>query len=142
MNELKRFNYLVSELDNCFHEIAVQQGLTDSASKILYTLLDSNGSCPLSQILRSTGIPKQTANSALRKLEAEGTLCLQQDSGRKKSVCLTENGWRLAEMTVGQVQRMENEILESWSEAERQLYLDLTQRYLNQLKAKSKELWT
>ena len=140
MNELKRFNYLVSELDNCFREIAVQQGLADSASKILYTLLDSNGSCLLSHILRSTGIPKQTINSALRKLESEGILYLQQEEGRKKAVCLTEAGMDLAEKTVGQVQRIENEILESWTEEERSIYLDLTQRYLTQLRDKAKEL--
>lgn len=140
MNELKRLNHLFSELNYVFHQLSLSQGLSDSASAILYTLWDNEGSCPLTQILEYTGIPKQTINSALRKLEHDGILFLEKSEGRKKTVCLTEAGIALAKSTVGRVIEAENALLDSWSEEERDQYLMLTQRYLEQIREKAEEL--
>ena len=140
MNEVSRYNHLNSEISNVFHEMSVTLGLSDSVSAILYTICNFGDSCLLSDIVRMTGIPKQTINSALRKMEAEEILCLENTEGRRKAVCLTEKGKLLAERTARRMIRMENEIFSSWTEEERSLYLGLTQRYLNQLKEKAKEL--
>ena len=140
MNELKRMNYLFSEMNYVFHQLSLSQGLSDSACAILYTLWDSDGCCPLKMILEYTGIPKQTVNSALRKLEQEGIVYLEKSEGRKKTVCLTQAGITLAKSTVGRIMEVENAILDSWSGKERELYLSLTQRYLDQFREKAKEL--
>ena len=94
----------------------------------------------LSDIVGMTGIPKQTINSALRKLEKEGFLHLETAGRRRKRVVLTESGKRLAEKTAGQMLRMEHEIFSSWKEEELAVYMELLQRYLVQLKDKAKEL--
>ncbi len=140
MNEVKRINYLHSEINNVFHEMSQQMGLSDSVSYILYTICNFGDSCLLTDIISMTGIPKQTANSALRKLESEGILRVEAVDCRRKRVILTEQGLILARRTAGEMIRMENEIFASWSEAERNLYLELTRRYLTQLKEKAKEL--
>ena len=140
MNEVKRINYLHSEINNVFHEMSQQMGLSDSVSYILYTICNFGDSCLLTDIISMTGIPKQTANSALRKLESEGILRVEAVDCRRKRVILTEQGLILARRTAGEMIRMENEIFASWTEAERNLYLDLTRRYLTQLKEKAKEL--
>ena len=140
MNQVKRINYLHSEINNVFHEMSQQMGLSDSVSCILYTICNYGDSCLLTDIINMTGIPKQTVNSALRKLEGEGYLRLETAQSRRKKVVLTEEGKLLTRKTAEQMIRMENEIYASWTEEERQLHLTLTQRYLDQLKEKAKEL--
>ena len=140
MNQVKRINYLHSEINNVFHEMSQQMGLSDSVSCILYTICNFGDSCLLTDIINMTGIPKQTVNSALRKLEGEGYLQLETAQSRRKKVVLTEAGKLLTRKTAEQMIRMENEIYASWTEEERQLHLALTQRYLDQLKEKAKEL--
>ena len=140
MNQVKRINYLHSEINNVFHEMSQQMGLSDSISCILYTICNFGDSCLLTDIINMTGIPKQTVNSALRKMEGDGYLQLETTQTRRKKVVLTEAGKLLAQKTAEQMIRMENEIYASWTEEERQLHLALTQRYLDQLKEKAKEL--
>ena len=140
MNEVKRINYLHSEINNVFHEMSQQMGLSDSVSCILYTICNFGDSCLLTDIINMTGIPKQTVNSALRKMEGDGYLQLETTQTRRKKVVLTEAGKLLTRKTAEQMIRMENEIYASWTEEERQLHLALTQRYLDQLKEKAKEL--
>ena len=140
MNEVKRINHLHSEINNVFHEMSQQMGLSDSVSYILYTICNFGDSCLLTDIINMTGIPKQTANSALRKLEGEGILRVEAVDWRRKRVILTEKGLVLTQRTARKMICMENEIFASWTAEERRIYLDLTQRYLNQLKDKAKEL--
>ena len=83
---------------------------------------------------------KQTLNSALRRLEEEGTIVLRADSGRRKRVCLTDRGKALAERTVWRLIDVENGIFETWTREERDGYLGLTQRYLDTLQKGLEEL--
>ena len=140
--EIKRYNHLAGEIDATYHEISVKLGLSDSAMSILYTICDNdNGDCCLlHEIRRRSGLCKQTLNSALRKLEAEGIVYLEQANPRNKNVCLTERGKLLAKRTAIQVIEMENAIFASWSETEMEKYLELTERYLLALKEKMKHL--
>ena len=136
----KRYNHLLTETDSAYHEIFQKLGISDSTATILYVLQNSDGMCLLSNIRSVSGIPKQTLNSALRKLESEGMVFLKAADGKKKYVCLTEKGKYLSENTIQKVIVIENEILEEWTETERQMYIDLAEKYLNGLKAKMKKI--
>ncbi|MCI8543341.1 MarR family winged helix-turn-helix transcriptional regulator [Acetatifactor aquisgranensis] len=138
--EMKRFNYLISETNAVYHEAAQKLGLSDSTQQVLYTICNNGDSCLISDICRLSGISKQTINSALRKLEGEGIVYLEASDGRKKRVCLTERGKKLAEDTVVKLIEIENGLLDSWSREELEQYLGLTQRYLDSLRAKVQEL--
>lgn len=138
--EMKRFNYLTSEIDAAYHEAALKLGLSDSALLILYTICNHGEACLLQDITRLSGISKQTINSALRKLESEGIVYLESFCGRKKRVCLTEKGKVFVKSTVCRVIDMENAIFGSWTEAERKQYIELTQKYLLSFKDRIKEL--
>lgn len=142
MQQLQRVNLMISEINTVFHEASLRLGLTDSASMILYTIQvhGQEGCCPLGQILELTGLRKQTVNSALRKLEEDGILYLQTAEGRRKTVCLTETGKQFSARTAGLLAEKENEIYDSWTEEERRTYLELTRRYLDQIREKFKEL--
>ena len=98
--EMKRFNYLISETNAAYHEAAQKLGLSDSTVQVLYTICNNGEGCQIGDICRLSGISKQTINSALRKLEAEGIVYLEASGRRKKRVCLTEQGRKLAEETV------------------------------------------
>ena len=137
---MKRLNLLTSEIDAVYHEATLKLGLTDSAMIVLYTLCMFDGACRLSQIIQLSGLSKQTVNSALRKLETEGTLYLKADEGRKKCVCLTERGWELAQSTALRLMNIENEVFSSWSVEDQETHIRLTQRFLNGLREKVKEL--
>lgn len=138
--EMHRFTYLIGEIDNTYHELALKVGLSDSAMLVLYTLCDMGGECSLQTICSFSGLAKQTVNSALRKLEKEEVVILKQQNGRNKNVKLTDKGMKLAENTVAKIMKIENEIMDSWTKEEVQQYLSLTERYLNMLKEKLEEM--
>lgn len=138
--DIKRYNYLLSETSTAYYELASAMGLSDSAMHILYTICNFGDSCLLSDITRMTGLRKQTINSALRKLEGDGVVYLSSADGKKKTVHLTQSGKELASHTALRLIDAENAIFDSWTEEERNVYLELTQRYLTQFKEKCKEL--
>lgn len=138
--DIKRYNYLLSEINAAYYEASAVMGISDSVMQILYTICNFGDSCLLGDIVRMTGMPKQTINSALRKLENEGILYLQTADRRKKRVYLTDAGKTLASRTALPLMELENAVFDAWSEEERNLYLELTQRYLTRFKEKVKEL--
>ena len=135
--QLKRFNLLLSEIEASYHDVAVKMGLSDSAMLILYTICWCGEECMLSDI--TSGASKQTINSALRKLEADGIVYLEAIGGRKKKVCLTKKGHQLVQNTVLHLIEIENEIFGGWTDEEKNTYIELTQRYLSAFKEKSTE---
>lgn len=139
-SESRRYNRIISEIDEVYHEIAVRQGFSDSVMSILYTLSDHDGQCRLTDLIKLSGINKQTVNSALRRLEGEEIVRLEPIGGRAKRVCLTEKGIAATRDTVGKVLEMENRIYSSWPKEEWELYLRLTERYLSQLREEMKEI--
>lgn len=135
--EMRRYNHLVGEIDGVYHEMSRKLGLSDSAMLVLYTICAHGDGCPLREICRSSGLSKQTVNSALRKLEAEGAVYLVPASTKGKNVCLTEAGKALAAKTAGQIIRIENEIFDAWPREDVEQYLDLTERYLLALRTRA-----
>ena len=133
--DMNRFNSLITQTDSIYREAAFKLGLTYSAMMVLYAVLNNGGSCPISDIC-AFGINKQTVNSALRKLETEDVVFLEAAGGRRKNVRLTENGMALAEKTILKIISIENEIFASWTKNERETYIELTKRYMNQLSEK------
>ncbi len=139
---MKRYNHLIGEIDAVYHKMSLKLGLSDSAMIILYTICDNGNetSCLLQDICRRSGLSKQTINSAIRKLEAEGILYLESVSPKSKNVCLTEAGKHLAAQSAGQIITIENEIFASWPWEDVQKYLELTEAFLRALQKKAKSL--
>ena len=130
LSSLKRYNHLVGEIEAAYHEASLRMGISDSVSKILYTICNVGDSCLLHDICKQTGLSKQTVNSAIRKLEAGGIVVLQPAGRKSKKVCLTEAGERFAQNTAMRLIDMENSIFASWPEDDVQAYLELTGRFL------------
>ncbi len=139
-SETRRYNRLISEIDEVYHEIAIRQGFSDSAMAILYALADNDGQCRLSELIKLSAVNKQTVNSALRKLEKADIVYLESAGGKSKRVCLTKKGFSTVHETVERVLDVEKKIYSSWSREEWELYLKLTERYLCQLRKEMKEI--
>ena len=111
-SDIRRFNHLISETDAAYHEMSLKLGLSDSAMQILYTLCgNEDGSC-------------------LLRLEMAG--------GKRNKVILTEKGLLLAGRTAGRVIEAENRIFASWPREDVETYLELTRRYLEDLRRESR----
>lgn len=139
-SEIRRYNRLISEIDEVYHEVAIRQGFSDSAMSILYTLSNNDGQCRLPELIKLSGVNKQTVNSALRKLEKEDIVYLEPAGGKSKRVCLTEKGFSTVHETVDRVLDAEKKIYSSWSREEWELYVQLTERYLFQIREEMKEI--
>lgn len=133
-SNLKRINHLISELEQIYHLYALKYGLSDSEFAILYTLSVEEGQCALSDLVSLSGLPKQTVNSALRKMEIEGLVYLTENGRRKKNVNLTEKGVIKAEESVFHLIAIENDILSKWGEEKVEKYILDTEEYNNLMK--------
>lgn len=138
--EIYRLNYLIGETDAAYHELALTFGLSDSVMRILYAICDMGDPSPLAMICRRSGLSKQTVNSALRHLEKDGIVYLEQRDAKHKNVRLTDAGKALADRTARQVLEAENTIFSEWPTADREQYLALTERFLVGLREKTKEI--
>ena len=136
----RNYSYLTSEIEAAYHEAALKCGLSVSAMRILYVICLHGEECLLSTVVALSGISKQTINSALRKLEREGILYLENTDGRKKRVCLTKKGKEAVQHSALRVIKIENEILNAWTPDERTAYMTLTEKFLFSFKEKTKEL--
>ena len=99
IGEIRRINFLFSEMESLYHLADLRLGISDSASLVLYALYDAGGQCPLADIYKNSGISKQTINSAIKTLKARGfaTLEFAEGSRKNKVVCLTKEGRQFAE---------------------------------------------
>lgn len=139
-DDIHRINYLRSELDALYHQASLRLGLSDSVSVVLYTVYDAGGECLLSTIYKTSGISKQTVNSALRRLEADGILSLSRYDGRAKKAALTEKGQDFAARTVGRLFRAEAAAFDTWTDEEAAAYLRCMEKYLSDFRRETEKL--
>ena len=133
-----RYNCLTSEINALYNEVAVKIGISDSVLNILYVVLEHDAKCLQADIVRESGISRQTINSAIRNLEKDKLVYLEQGHGRNTIVCLTDKGKSFCDEKIATIFLFESQIYDSWTEEERRIYLNLTQRYLNSLREKIK----
>lgn len=128
-DQLKHINCLANELDLLYHQAARKLGVSDSVLCILYMIHEKGDGCLLRDICNESSISKQTINSALRNLEKEGILYLEQDKGKNKRIRLTEKGKNYTARTAVRLFEAEANALANWSEADLSAYLRLMKKY-------------
>ena len=127
-SDLRNFNFLLNEIAGLYHDASLKMGIADSALQILYTVCTSPSVCHLSQIARLNGMSRQTINSAIRKLEAEGVVRLETE-GRRRCVRLTEAGENYVQARVQPIIQIETELLSAWSAEEKAALFHLLEKY-------------
>lgn len=136
---LKEFNHIYREIDELYHAMALERGLSDSAFIILYNICELGDGCLQKDISRIACISKQTINSSIRKLEKEGYLCLEKGRGRDMHIHLTPAGQRLAEEKIWPVMEMEKRVFGEMSPQESRELLKLSRKYMELLKKQMKQ---
>ena len=122
-------NHIISEMESLYHQVSLKMGISDSVSIVLYTIHVTEGICLLSNIYKKSGISKQTVNSAIRRLEDEGILYLEEHTGRSKKIILTEIGNKYINKTVAKLYEAEVQAFESWTKEEINTYVNLMEKY-------------
>ena len=134
LNKIRKINYLISETDALYHLASLKMGISDSVSIVLYTIYDSGNGCLLSDVYKKSGISKQTVNSAVRKLETEEILYLEQHTGRSKRIFLTDRGKTFVRETVARLYEAEAGVFDTWREEEVNTYINLMKKYADCLR--------
>lgn len=129
LDRIHQVNCLTNDLDALYHQVALKLGIPDSVMIVLYTIHDKGEGCRLFDICTTSGLSKQTINSAVRMLEREGVLYLSPDSGRTKRVHLTEYGRDYLNKTAGRLYQAECAAFQDWTEEEFGQYLTLMAKY-------------
>ena len=88
-------------------------------------------------------LPKQTINSAVKKMKEDGLLALVSEKGKGnvKYLTITEKGNEFAKQAILPLVEADILAFSSFKEEERELLLSLMQRQVNTLKEKAKKLW-
>lgn len=127
---LLEFNRVCKENNEIYHAVSRALGLTDCAFWILYTLREAEGEYIQRDLCAALCEPKQTVNSALKKLEQEGLVELRPMSDkRSKRVHLTVRGRHLASQTVDLVLEAEYTSMGELSAKEQSNLLYLHKKY-------------
>lgn len=134
-NWLSEYNGIFKETDEIYHNIAKTLGLSDCAFWILYSLRTEGDALTQSEICNTFYQPKQTVNSALKKLEQNGYIeLLERSDRRRKQIRLTQKGITLAEETVDRVIGVEQKTMSGLDEAEQKAFVGLFRKYTDLLK--------
>ena len=129
IRHMRKINYLSSETQALYHLASLKLGISDSISIVLYSIYDSGDSCLLSDVYKKSGISKQTVHSAVRNLEADGILFLEQQTGRSKRIVLTKKGRMYIQQTAARLFEAEIKAFDSWTEQEIETYIRLMEKY-------------
>lgn len=132
MNIRQRLNKTYNELNGLYHGISVKLGLSDSESMVMYMLYDTQEPLTQSDIVKATGLSKQTLNSAIRKLEKEGVIILDKLNEKSKKIVMTEKGQVLIAQKIKPLIDMEDRVLDTWTEEDRLKYLELIETFKEQ----------
>ena len=122
-----------------YHRRPGRGALPDCAFWLLYTLRSEEAPLTQTQLSEQLSLPKQTVNSALKKLVEEGVLRLEAADGnlKNKRVCLTEAGEAFLRRTVDRVFGVESAAAARLTEEERSALVALSQKLLDAFRAET-----
>lgn len=125
--------YTDKMMESAYHEAAKKMQLSDSEFSILYIFSNYPDGCKQSALYKEAYLSKSTVNSAIRKMEQKELLYLTPGDGRNTMVFLTEKGKELMEKTVYPIIQIENDIYNSWTKKEQELFLRLNRDFAERL---------
>lgn len=137
---LKEYNHIYKEANDIYHEIARKLQLSDSALDIFYTIFEMGDNCLQRDICKASCMPKQTVNSSIRKLQADGYLTLSPGKGRSMHIHLTPSGQKLIQEKLVPLIRIENDAFEDMTVEECEQLIHLNAKYNQALRSRLSNL--
>lgn len=138
--KLYEYNNVLKSVDESYRNVAKRYGLSEAAFWTLYTLRMEPGNITQSDVCDVLYQPKQTVNSALKRLESKGYITLTPTGAHSKNISFTESGIKLCEQTVDKVIEAECEALREMTDEEKENLIALQKLYGILLKNKINNL--
>lgn len=141
MNDpLATFNRLYKEMDEIYHQYAKNQGISDTALWLLYSLYEDGAGYTQRELCSAWHYPPQTINSALKSLVNQGYIRLKPVEGNQKNkrIVLTETGKELMREVIFPLIQAEKRTFQRLEKSERDTLLSLTHKYVSLLKGEVK----
>ena len=130
---LMRFINLDKALNSIYQRQAKKFEVSESTIEILYEIRLSDRGMTQKEIIEDCLLPKQTVNSAMKKLLDEGRVYVSEKQGREKRFLLTEKGMELAKETADLVIEAEKRAFFAFSEEEQETVISLLETYTGRL---------
>lgn len=132
---LKRYNICFYQTENIYRLINKKLNIPYSYYQILY-LLRSETCLPYGQkIVEISGEPKQTINSALKKLERDGIVTLtKEENSKSKRILLTDKGKKYCEETIDKIIEAEINALNTIEKEKLSIFLDVNDSFKKEIK--------
>ncbi len=134
LSPLQQYNAAFRKGDEAFHNAVKSFNMSDGAFWILYNLRDIGHELSQREVYRNACMPKQTVNSALKRLQSDGYIEFRAESGtRGRIVALTPKGEELAVHTVDMVMNVERLTMSRMPAQELGMLISLMNKYTNAL---------
>lgn len=137
---LAGFNKFYKEINDIYHEIALNAGLSDSSFDILYSIFELGDGCLQSDIRKISFLPKQTINSSIHNLEKKGYIYFSNGTGRAKHINLTDEGKILIREKIYPIIKCENNSFSLLTEHEQTFVLNIFDKYIHSLRTEFNKL--
>lgn len=126
----KRFDEIFLRMDRGYERYAKSCGMNYS-SLFLLQLIWEKQPCTQKDICDITMLPKQTVNSIVMSFVKQGYIEMleQADDRRHKAIFLSSAGKNFADRILPKIKHAENQSIVQFSEKERQLFLDLLEKF-------------
>ena len=140
---MQTLDRLYKESDRICNDYAAHFGMNNTEFWVLYTLSHEDEPVTQNDLCKEWFLPVQTINSAVSGLVKKGLVRLEAIPGTKnrKSIVLTEEGRELCGRTISVVDEIERAAMLGFSAEERELYIGLFRRHLENLKKAKAELF-
>lgn len=134
---LIEYNRLFRELDNLYHNYAKSCGLSDSTLWILYSIYEDKEIHTQKDLCESWSYSKQTVNSSMKNLIANGYIKLTalSENRKNKQMILTESGEELVQRFIAPLMNAEQNAFSRLSSDEQNKFLKLTKKHVDLLQA-------
>lgn len=114
-------NGVFNEFDRLYSLAASKMGLSDSAFDILYALSTYGDGCTQKELCERCWTGKQTLNSSIKRLAAQGIISLKPGHGRETLVTLTHEGRSIIEGKINPFIQIEAQAFDVLDETEQNM---------------------
>ncbi len=136
------FDRLYRESDKLYHRLAAHCDLSETAYWVAYGIYMQGGSLSVRDLIDLCDMPKQSANSALKAMEAKGYVTLDFCEGSKKAkvASLTAAGRAFCDEKIAPANRAERRAFETLDAAEQAEFLRLVEKYVGAIQIELQNL--
>lgn len=128
-------NNVMDEIERLYYRAGSKAELSNSEFDILYALATYGDGCSQKDLCECCWVGKQTVNSAVKKMVAQGYLFLEPGRGREKLVKLTDQGKALIEQKMRPFLDAEQASYDVLDEQEKACMLNLLSRMRDALRS-------